>query len=515
VKLPTGSGKGVRVAIMGGGVAGLSAAYEMEKAGYQCTVLEAVNRPGGRNWTLRPGSVVEFDDGTKQTADWQPGSYMNAGPARIPSVHKTLLGYCKELGVALECEINTSRSALLWNEKAFGGKPIEMRQAVNDTRGHVAELLAKCMQQGSLDQALGKQDRERMLDFLRTYGDLRNESDGNWAYTGSMRSGVSRMPGAADQTAETRPPLDMHTLLDANFWRGMLFEEDFDYQATMFQPVDGIDHIPYAFAKKLGNAVHYRAPVTEIRKTPHGVAIHYTQAGVAKKLEADYCICALPVTMLKKIENDFSPAIKAAIESTTYNDAYKIGWESKRFWETDFNIYGGISWLSTGPITLVWYPSGHLMSDTGVVLSGYAGERGSEFSRLPNTQAKFDASRAAMEALHPGFGKQLQKPIYVPWGKIPYNLGSWAGFGGGGGGGGRGGGRGRGGAPPAEPANSGVNAYQEFNKPDDRIYFAGDHLSHINAWMEGALLSSHRAVKMIGERVKSAKLEGPAKSAAV
>jgi len=506
LKLPAGSGKGVRVAILGGGVAGLSAAYEMQKAGFQCTVLEARHRPGGRNWTLRPGSLVEFVDGAKQTAEWQPGSYMNAGPARIPSVHKTLLGYCKELGVPMECEINTSRSALLQNDQAFGGKAIEMRQAHNDTRGHVAELLAKCMRQGSLDQEIGKDDRDRMLDFLRTYGDLRADAQGNYTYAGSSRAGMSRLPGAGDQTGETRPPLEMHALLDANFWRGMLFEEDFDYQATMFQPVGGMDRIPYAFAKKLGNIVHYNAPVSEIRKTPNGVRILYKQNGADKRIEADYCICAMPVSILKTIPNDFSPAVKHAIEATSYNDSFKIGWEAKRFWETDFNLYGGISWLTTGPISLVWYPSGHLLNESGVVISGYSGEGNSEFGRLPNTQAKLDASRAAVEKLHPGYGKQLQKPMYVPWAKIPYNLGSWANFGAGGGRGrGRGGeGRGRGDAAPRGPqVASGENPYETFNKPDDRFYFAGDHCSHINAWQEGAILSAHRAVGMLSDRVKS------------
>jgi monoamine oxidase len=42
---------------------------------------------------------------------------------------------------------------------------------------------------------------------------------------------------------------------------------------------------------------------------------------------------------------------------TEYADNYKIAWESKRFWESDYNIYGGISWLSSGPVGLVWYPS--------------------------------------------------------------------------------------------------------------------------------------------------------------
>jgi monoamine oxidase len=481
--LPPDAGKGVKVVVLGAGIAGLVAAYEMGKAGFQCTVLEATERPGGRVWTVRDGTVVEFTDGTRQTARYATGNYFNAAAARIPSIHKTILGYCRELGVALEVEINTSRSTLLVNDRVFGGKPVEQRRAVNDTRGHVAELLAKCIQQGALDQELTKEDRERMLEFLRVYGDLK----GGLEYRGSERAGVAHPPGAGADDEELHAPLEMHALLDANFWNGMLFEEGLDYQATMLQPAGGMDRIPYAFAKKLGKAVQYRAPVKEIRKTTNGVKVVYSQGGADKVIEADYCICALPVSVLKSIPNDFSPRIKQAIDATRYGDNYKIAWESKRFWETDFNIYGGISWLTSGPVGLVWYPSGRLFSDTGVLLSGYGPERSTEFGKLPTMEAKLAASRDAVEKLHPGFGKQLSKPIYVPWGKIPYQLGSWVG------------------SFPGGPGDDGYygGPYKEFVEPDDRVYFAGDHCSHLNAWQEGAALSAHRALKMIAERVKA------------
>jgi monoamine oxidase len=141
--METGSGNGTKVVILGGGIAGLVAAYEMGKAGYSCTVLEARPRPGGRNWTVRNGTKIEFKNGVSQTASWEDASYFNAGPARLPSTHKTMLGYCKELGVPLEVEVNTSRSSLLQSDAAFGGKAIEQREAINDTRGLVSELLAK------------------------------------------------------------------------------------------------------------------------------------------------------------------------------------------------------------------------------------------------------------------------------------------------------------------------------------------------------------------------------------
>jgi monoamine oxidase len=60
---------------------------------------------------------------------------MNAGPARIPSIHRTMLGYCEELGIPLEVEINTSRSALMQSDDLNGGRAVEQRQIVYDTRG--------------------------------------------------------------------------------------------------------------------------------------------------------------------------------------------------------------------------------------------------------------------------------------------------------------------------------------------------------------------------------------------
>jgi monoamine oxidase len=488
VGLPADAGKGVKVAVLGGGIAGLVSAYELRKAGFQCTVLEARSRPGGRNWTVRNGTTVEFTDGTKQTAQWDPGNYLNAGPARIPSIHKTMLGYCNELEVPLEVEVNTSRSTLLVSDKAFGGKPVEQRQAINDTRGHVAELLAKCIKQSALDQDLSSEDRERMLAFLRTYGDLK----GDFKYEGSLRAGASQLPGAGPVVEKLRPPLEMHALLDAEFWRGMMFEETLDMQATMFQPVGGMDRIPYAFAKSLGNMVQYEAPVQEIRKTANGVKIGYSHNGAARVLEADYCICAMPITILKSIPNDFSPRVNAAIKDSSYADAYKVAWESKRFWETEFGIYGGISWLANGPIGLVWYPSARMSSKTGVVVAGYGSEGNSDFGKLPDMDAKLAASRAAVERLHPGYGKHLGKPIYVNWGKIANNLGSWVG-------------RGSNGDYYEGP-------YKQFTTPDDRFYFAGDHCSHVGAWQEGAALAAHRALAMLGERVKAEKLAGAGKS---
>jgi monoamine oxidase len=183
--------------------------------------------------------------------------------------------------------------------------------------------------------------------------------------------------------------------------------------------------------------------------------------------------------------------VNSAIAQVTYDSAYKVAWESRRFWEQDGDeIYGGISQLTTGPISLVWYPSANLMSKRGVIVSGYAMENWDDFGKLPSNDAKIAASRAAVEKLHPGKGKELEKPLYMCWGKVPYNLGSWVSRGPN--------------YPPTSEADYFTGPYREFIVPDDRIYFAGDHCSHIIGWQEGAALAAQRAVAMIVSRVNQA-----------
>src|SRR5258708_21023491 len=54
--LEGGTRHGTKVVILGGGMAGLSAAYELGKAGYDCTVLEVRDRVAGRHRTVRRGA---------------------------------------------------------------------------------------------------------------------------------------------------------------------------------------------------------------------------------------------------------------------------------------------------------------------------------------------------------------------------------------------------------------------------------------------------------------------------
>jgi monoamine oxidase len=494
-------GKGTRVVILGGGISGLVAAYELGKAGWSCTILEARQRPGGRNWSVRNGTQVDFTDGTRQTCAFEEGHYFNAGPARLPSTHHTMLGYCHELGVALEVEVNSSRSALMQSDKLNAGAAVPERRVVNDTRGHVSELLAKCVRKGALDAEFDAGDRERMIEFLRQYGDLNPDL----LFRGTDRSGYKVPPGASQQRPVVNDPLAMHELLDANLWQGMLVEDVIEWQPTMFQPVGGMDRIPYAFASRLDSVIRYGAVVSRIRQSDSGVAVTYSDgAGADQTLNADYCICAMPLTIARTLDADFSAPIRAILDSVQYDSAYKIAWEAPRFWEGEANIFGGISYLQQ-TVDLVWYPSARFFSPTGVVIGGYFIEQqpalgalpnllakselayrtqfanGYAFASLPSIQAKLDASRRSIELLHPGHGKDLSNPVYVSWGHIPHNLGSWISL-----------------------AWNDEKALATLQSPDRRVYFAGDHTSRLVGWQEGAALSAYRVINQLGERLAAA-----------
>jgi monoamine oxidase len=472
--LQAGPAHGTRVVILGAGMAGLTAAYELGKAGYDCTVLEARDRVGGRNWTIRRGTAIELNDGSRQLCEFDEGLYWNCGAGRLPSHHDAILGYCRELGIALEVEVNTSRGARMLNPKANGGRPIELRQAVNDARGAVSELLSKAINRGALDQELTAQDKERMLAFLRQYGDLSPDL----IFKGSSRSGYKTLPGPGKEVGARREPIAFNQLLDVDLWSAVLFEEGFTQQATMLQPAGGMDRIPAAFAGKLGPVVRLGSEVVAIRRSEPGVSITYVEkrTGMRRSIDAAYCIVTIPLKVLAGIDADFSPSHRAAIRGVSYGNAIKIAWQSRRFWETEDRIYGGISWVK-GPTALVWYPSDRFFAPKGIVLGAYASrEDADELAKLPMRE-QIEMSRAMIEGLHPGRSRELEKPMAIAWANVPYNLGIAARY----------------------SAYDDIN-YSVLSEPDGPFFFAGEHLSWVGAWQEGAILSARRAINMIDRR---------------
>ena len=467
---PPNVGIGKSVVILGGGISGMTTALEMTRLGYACTILEATARAGGRNRTIRVGDVAEETDSSQVCMfDFDDDLYFNPGPARIPHHHEFLLGYCREFGVALEIFTNDNRAALLHSTNSFGGQPQIARHVIADTRGNIARLLALAVNQNALDQELSAADKTNILNLLRSFGDL----SGSFDYTGTSRAGF---PGQEDtgsrQRGELVNPLQLQELLSESFWQNRQdFAHGLDQQSTMLQPVGGMDRIGIAFEAQVVQDIIYEAEVTNIQNIASGVQINYDRIGNPMSLNADYCICTIPATVLRSIANNFAASHQDEIAGFAYTSAGKIAFQSRRFWEQEHNIYGGISW-TTQNITQIWYPNHGFGRDNGVIVGSYlfGGAAGNNFANQA-PQTRIDTTVTQANVLHPEFGAETSHGISVAWPKVPFQLGAWG------------------------DSDPGI-----LLTPDENIFFAGEHLSILRGWQEGAILSAYHAIDLVVTR---------------
>src|SRR4030088_3106806 len=274
-----GDPKGASVLILGAGLAGMTAALELRKAGYSVQILEFNSRPGGRNWTLRGGDSFTELGGFKQTCEFEQGLYINPGPWRIPYHHRALLDYCRRLGVALEPFIQLNHNALLHATAAFAGVPQRIRDIKTDFQGQISELLAKATQQGKLDEAVSKEDREILMQALRSWGAL----DRNYAYKSNLISadfrGYAKNPGGGAGAAPIPgEPINLSDILKSRLWRYLQNFALHQFQTTMFQPVGGMDMIGKAFAKQISDLIQYDAKVIRIQQSDGGVTVSYVNS---------------------------------------------------------------------------------------------------------------------------------------------------------------------------------------------------------------------------------------------
>ena len=481
-------GVGKRVIILGAGIAGLVAAYELDRLGYECTILEATARAGGRSLTVRSGDIIEeFNSRQKVRFDDDDDLYVNMGPARIPYHHETILGYCKAFGVDLEVFVNDNRGAFFqsrgWlNEMRVTGRELHAAQ-----RGHIAELLAKAVNRRALDDVLTMEDKDNLLSMLNDFSGEALNAD--YAYTGSGRAGYDGMyvhKGLGG--AKPAPPLALTEVLGYNLaWFFVHWGHELDQQPTLFQPVGGMDKIVEAFKARVGRLIRYESVVEHIEnQNDGGVRIYSSYRGaMMEPFDADYAICTIPATVLKDIPNNFSTATQEVIANTPYDSAVKIAFQAKsRFWETEDHIYGGISWTNFGgdhDVTQIWYPSNGYHRQRGIILGAYIfGVPGFDQNAALSLAAmspsqRLRVAKEAGERIHPGsYRKNVRAGVSRAWSEAPFQKGSWPDFG-----------------------HVPVEALKE---PDGAVYFAGDLTSALSGWQEGSALSALSAVEAIQKR---------------
>lgn len=464
-----------KVVILGAGISGLTAAYELRRKGYNVQVIEASHRAGGRNLTLRSGDLVDECSYPQICGfDRDPDLYFNAGPARIPGHHSALLGYCKELGVRLTPFINDNRSALVQDDAMFGGKPIRNREYITDTRGFIAELLAKSLKPEQLSAPFTGADYTQLLEYVRQFGEL----DERFTYTGSGRAGLA----THDYTGPDglKKPLAVPELMRSGFMYLMSFGETDDQSAMMMEPVGGMDRVVAGFMAKVGDCVRTHSQVEAVRVTGDGVEVVYRHKGERTLLQADYCLNCIPMQLMAGIEHNFPPQYASGFSAIPRGKLFKIGLQMKeRFWERE-GIYGGISWTMQD-IMQLWYPAHGIHGEKGVMLGAYTFTEaaGEKFARL-TPQQRIDLAIQQGEKLHPGYRNYVESGVSIAWHRMNHMLGC------------------------AAQWDNALRAqwFKRLQSPVGGHYMIGDQLSYHPGWQEGAIHSAFHAIADIDRRVR-------------
>lgn len=489
-KLPPGAGAGKTVLILGAGIGGLTAAYELTRAGFRCEVLEAQDRAGGRSLTARRGTKITEvgPDGhaTSQVCRFDDGLYLNMGPGRLPYHHRRALHYCRELKVPLEVYVMSTTANLFQTDRAWNGQPQTNRQITYDTQGYIAELLAKAINQRCLDEQLGKGDRARLLDLLKNFGALgENQDCAELEYCGSTRTGCAESPTVHTPCTPGKK-LELADLLRSGFWKHHFYQAmEFEWQPTLFQPVGGMDQIVEGFKRQIGDLIHYRAEVVEIRRLENGVEVIYRDglAGERRSARADWCVSSIPLPLLAKIPANFSDDFKKAVGSVAFAPTCKVGWQAnERFWESDpYQIYGGISYIDD-IITQMWYPSNDYFTSRGTLTGAYNYEKDAIALGRMSLAERLRVAREGAIKLHPAFREEKIVPIElglsIAWQNVPFQQGGWADW---------------------QPEDE--DEYERLLAPDGRFLVVGDQVSTLPGWQEGAMMSAeHVAEQIVGIR---------------
>jgi monoamine oxidase len=481
-----GAPKGASVLILGAGMAGMTAAYELRNAGYSVQVLEYNARAGGRNWSLRGGDSYTELGGNTQQCEFDKDLYINPGPWRIPYHHTGMMHYAKLLGVPLEPFFQVNYNAYLHSAKAFGGKPQRYREIKADYQGHVAELLAKATRQKTLDDSVSKEDQEKLLESLREWGAL----DKNYSYVASDaasdRRGYQKNPGGG-LTARPVPstPMTLGDVLKSGLWQGIPSGDTFDMQTALFQPVGGMGRIGEAFGRELGPLIRYNTKVTDISQDAGGVTVTYVNSRTLDQKQtarADWCLCTIPLPVLAQIPMNVGAPMASAISAVPYASAIKVGLQFKRrFWEEDERIFGGITYTDL-PITNIGYPnSGFQSGGKGVLLGAYIwGLNAMQFTAMTPEERVQKVVEYGSQ-IHPQYKKEFDSGIAVAWHRSPFTMGCFGMW----------------------SSDSRAKHYDDLCQIDGRIALAGEHASFLGGWQEGAVTSALDAIGRLHQRAVS------------
>jgi monoamine oxidase len=448
--LPTASAP-KKVLIIGAGVSGLVAAYELTQAGHDVTVLEAQLRPGGRVLTLRG----PFSDGL----------YAEAGAARIPDNHDLTLRYVRQFNLPLV----PFQPSKLTRVLAVDGQRIRAKPSGDVDLTHVPLELTPEERLGGLSGLFEKYLRP----VLEAVGD---PAAADWppgrakAYDEVTLAGFLRQQGASAGAIKLlewpyATPEDDRTSCLWNL-REMLYEST---ETTRYKIDGGNDRLPRAFAAALREKIRYGCPVVRIEQDSNKVRAVATGAGTHHTFEADRLICTIPFPALRNVDMQpaFSAAKRKAISELTYDTITRVTLQCRtRFWEKDgYNGFG----ISSLPQE-IWHPTFDQPGPRGLLVS-YMSSGIGERAGAMDADERMQLVAREMEKVHPGLLANLEGGYAKVWHKDP-----WAG-----------------GALALPSPGQMTSLCVGIEKPEGRVHFAGEHTSRRTGWIQGALQSGLRA----------------------
>jgi monoamine oxidase len=483
-----GNGNGTKVIVLGAGPGGCVAAYELMQLGYDVTILEARDRVGGHVFTVRGGSKsAEYGKG-EQVCDWPEGFWWDAGPSRIPYLHRAFFHYCKVFNIPLADYNNLNLNAWVYAENIEGnlnGKRMRLKEMQADMAGYTSQYLATALDQEALDEPLSAEDVELLRNYLINWGLLDRQ---DITYHGTSRRGYIHIP-------DTQSPGeygDPNPIEDLAPYAAAILQAEGGYlaavpsstwQSTLVQPVEGIGQLyEQGFQPAFGERLKLNCEVTEIRQSEEGVRIVYLNkaTGQPEEVTGEYAVCNIPLSVLIKIPSDFSPQFRDATRAVPYAMSLRLGLGFKRrFWEEDDWIYGGQSFTNIPELGILGYPNTGYNAQGGAMLGMYNFD--TEAARVSSLSYE-ERVQLALEhgsKVHPQMRDEFISGFSVAWHLEPYSLGAW----------------------PEYNSRTRTDAMPILQEPDGRVYLVGEHLSYVNSWIEGANQAAWLQVERLHQRV--------------